>query len=77
MLSHLFKEHLHQLGVSNNQIIKVALDKKQYEAMRNPNTLYQYVVEKIEGQDKQFYLNARPIFPCWYGNKLAVTALSL
>jgi predicted AAA+ superfamily ATPase len=24
--------------------------------MRNPNTLYQYVVEKIEGQDKQFYL---------------------
>lgn len=35
----------------------------KYEAMRNPNTLYQYVVEKIEGQDKQFYLNARPLFP--------------
>ncbi len=56
LLSRLFKEHLRQQGVRENQIIEVALDKKQYEAMRNPNTLYQYVVDKIEGQDKQFYL---------------------
>ncbi|HHT15547.1 MAG: ATP-binding protein [Christensenellales bacterium] len=56
LLSRLFKDHLHQQGVGDDQIIEIALDKKQYEAMRNPNTLYQYVVEKIEGQDKQFYL---------------------
>ncbi len=56
LLSHLFKKHLHQQGIDDSQIIEIALDKKQYEAMRNPNTLYQYVVERIEGQDKQFYL---------------------
>ena len=56
LLARLFKEYLHQQGVDDSQIIEIALDKKQHEAMRNPNKLYQYVVEKIEGQDKQFYL---------------------
>ena len=39
LLSRLFKEHLHQQGVRDDQIIEVALDKKQYESMRNPNTV--------------------------------------
>jgi len=56
LLFRLFKEHLHQQGIDDSQIIEIALDKKQYETMRNPNTLYQYVVEKIEGRNKQFYL---------------------
>ncbi len=56
LLSRLFKDYLHQQGIGDDQIIEIALDKKQYEAMRNPNMLYQYVIEKIEGQDKQFYL---------------------
>ena len=56
LLFRLFKEYLHQQGIDDSQIIEIALDKKQYETMRNPNTLYQYVVEKIEGRNKQFYL---------------------
>ena len=56
LLFRLFKEYLHQQGIDDSQIIEIALDQKQYEAMRNPNTLYQYVVEKIEGRNKQFYL---------------------
>lgn len=56
LLSRLFKEHLHQQGVTDDQIIEVSLDKKQYESMRDPNALYQYVVEKTKGQSKQFYL---------------------
>ncbi len=56
LLFRLFKEHLYQQGIDDSQIIEIALDQKQYEAMRNPNTLYQYVVEKIEGRNKQFYL---------------------
>ena len=48
LLFRLFKEHLHQQGIDDGQIIEIALDQKQYEAMRNPNTLYQYVVEKLK-----------------------------
>lgn len=32
LLSRLFKEHLHQQGVRDDQIIEVALNKKQYES---------------------------------------------
>ncbi|HHW93647.1 MAG TPA: ATP-binding protein [Clostridiaceae bacterium] len=56
LLFRLFKEYLYQQGIDDSQIIEIALDQKQYEAMRNPNTLYQYVVEKIEDLSKQFYL---------------------
>lgn len=56
LLSYLFKEYLHQQGVDDSRIIEIALDKKQFESMRNPNTLYQHVLETIEDQDEQFYL---------------------
>ncbi|MDI9497708.1 MAG: ATP-binding protein [Bacillota bacterium] len=56
LLFRLFKEHLHQQGIDGSQIIEIALDRKQHEAMRNPNTLYQYVLERIEGHSQQFYL---------------------
>ena len=56
LLSHLFKEYLHELGVDDAHIIEVSLDRKENEAYRNPNLLYQYVLERMSNDSGQFYL---------------------
>lgn len=56
LLSHLFKEYLHEQGVDDAHIIEVSLDRKENEAYRNPNLLYQYVLERMSNDSGQFYL---------------------
>ena len=55
LLFHLFKAYLLEHGVEPSQIIEIALDKKQFETLRNPNLLYQYVLDHLN-QSKQAYL---------------------
>lgn len=55
LLFHLFKAYLLEHGVEPSQIIEIALDKKQFETLRNPNLLYQYVLDHLN-QSKQTYL---------------------
>lgn len=56
LLSRLFKEYLLESGVDAGHILEIALDKKESEEFRNPNKLYEYVLQRIEGDDGMFYL---------------------
>jgi len=47
LLSNLFKRELLLDGVDGAHIIEVALDRKENEALRNPNKLYDYILERI------------------------------
>lgn len=55
LLRHLFKERLLNSGVPADHILEIALDQKEFEAFRNPNTLYAYVTERISGNG-EYYL---------------------
>ena len=56
LLSQLFKEYLLESGVTSGHILEIALDKKESEEFRNPNRLYEYILQQIEGDDEVFYL---------------------
>lgn len=56
LLSHIFKDYLLTLGVPESRIIEIALDKKQFEDLRNPNSLYDYVLNRLSDSDEQYYL---------------------
>ena len=55
LLSCIFKDYLLGQGVSANHIIEIALDRKQFERLRDPNELYEYVVGHIGGTG-EYYL---------------------
>lgn len=56
LLSHIFKDYLHTQGVDDAHIIEVALDRKENEEYRNPNRLYQHVLDRMGDDKGQFYL---------------------
>lgn len=53
LLDPIFKEYLLSIGIKNNHIIKLELDKKENEIYRDPTLLNEYVMSKIE--DKNMY----------------------
>lgn len=55
LLSYIFKNHLLEQGVDAEHIIEIALDRKQFERLRDPNALYEYIVSRISG-DGEYYL---------------------
>lgn len=55
LLSHLFKDYLLSKGVSKDQIVEIALDKKEFDDLRNPNLLYTFILEKIS-EEMQYYV---------------------
>lgn len=56
LLSTLYKNHLLEEGVSGDCFVEIALDKKSNVKYRNPNLLFEYVVEKTQNPDKQYYV---------------------
>ena len=55
LLSHIFKDYLIANGVDVGHIIEIALDRKEFEQLRDPNKLYEYVVAKMNSSE-DFYL---------------------
>ena len=55
LLDPIFKRHLIENGVDEKYIIKLELDSIENKEYRNPNKLYEYVMQKIT-DDKMYYI---------------------
>ena len=56
LLSTLYKDYLLKEGVARECFIELALDKKAHMRYRNPNELYNYVLQKTQDEDKRYYV---------------------
>ncbi len=56
LLSTLYKNFLIKEGVENNAFVEVALDRKSDIKYRNPNLLYDYIVQRTKNQNQKFYV---------------------
>ena len=55
LLSTLYKEYLKE-GVSEDCFIEIALDRKANIKYRNPNVLYEYIIDKACDEEKRYYV---------------------
>ena len=55
LLTTLFKKYLVESGIQEDQIIEIALDKKEFDDLRNPNALYEYVLARID-TSRRYYV---------------------
>ena len=55
LLSQIFKDYLLDNGIKADHIIEIALDRREFEALRDPNLLCEYVLDRIR-EDGQYYL---------------------
>ncbi len=55
LLSNIYRRYLLESGVENDHIIDIALDRKTYENLRDPNELYSYIMERVNPHDR-FYI---------------------
>ena len=56
LLSTLFKNRLIEKGVQERDFVEVALDRKTDIKYRNPNLLYDYIIESTRDTDRKFYV---------------------
>ena len=56
LLFTLYKNYLQIEGVSDDCFIELALDKKAHIKYRNPNELYNFVLQKSQDADKHYYV---------------------
>ena len=56
LLSTLYKDYLKQEGVSEDCFIEIALDRKANIKYRNPNVLYEYIMDKACDEEKRYYV---------------------
>lgn len=56
LLFNLYKNHLIAEGAAEEQFIEIALDKKSDEKFRNPNILFEYVLNQASDDNKQYYV---------------------
>ena len=56
LLSTLYKNHLLADGVSEDQFIEIALDRKSGIQYRNPNLLFDHIIEKTKDINKKYYI---------------------
>ena len=56
LLSTLFKRKLLENGVSTNDFIEIALDRKSDIKFRNPNFLYDHIVQQTQDLSRKFYI---------------------
>lgn len=56
LLSHLYKQYLLQNGVGEDCFAEIDLELKSNIAYRNPNTLYEYVMEKCKDKQRKYYV---------------------
>lgn len=56
LLSTLYKQHLLAKGVPAESFIEIDMEKKRDVKYRNPNVLYDYVMQKTDDHNKRFYV---------------------
>ena len=56
LLSNLYKDYLKTEGVTDDCFVEIALDKKAHVKYRNPNELYDYVVNRTQDMNKRYYV---------------------
>ena len=56
LLSTLYKDYLKTEGVMDDCFVEIALDKKADVKYRNPNELYDYVVNRTQDMNKRYYV---------------------
>lgn len=56
LLNTLFKQKLMEGGVSADSFVELALDRKSNSQFRNPNKLYDYIIEQTGVEDKKYYV---------------------
>ena len=56
LLSTLYKKRLLEEGVTEDSFIELALDKKVHLKYRNPNELYDYIIQKSQEAGRRFYV---------------------
>lgn len=56
ILFELFKQHLLTTGVSEGDIISIALDQNRYAALRDPDELAEYIRKRTANADRRYYL---------------------
>ena len=54
LLSNLFKAGLLEEGVEGSHIIEIALDRREHDALRNPNKLFDYVLSRISDRGRYY-----------------------
>lgn len=56
LLSTLYKDYLKKESVSEDCFIEIALDRKANIKYRNPNVLYEYIMDKACDEEKRYYV---------------------
>ena len=56
LLSHLYKQYLLQQGVQEDCFVEIDLEPKSNIAYRNPNTLYDYIMERCQDKQRKYYV---------------------
>lgn len=56
LLSNLFREYLRNVGVDDAHIHSVSLDLKPFEALQDPNRLYEHFAERIRSDGRTHYV---------------------
>lgn len=56
LLSTLYKDYLKKEDVSEDCFIEIALDRKANIKYRNPNVLYEYIMDKACDEEKRYYV---------------------
>ena len=62
--------------MDNKYIIEIQLDKKEFQAYRNPHKLYEYILKNINDSDK-FYIFIDEIQLCYRVKKDGIDELSV
>ena len=56
LLSTLYKNRLLEDGIAEDQFIEIALDRKSGIQYRNPNLLFDYIIEKSKDKSRKYYV---------------------
>jgi len=64
LLFNLYKGYLNSIGIDDSHILEIPLDNKSFEALRNPNKLYEYILQSINETEK-FYIFIDEIQLCY------------
>lgn len=55
LLFNLYKNYLNSIGTDDSHIIQIALDRKEFDSLRNPKNLYNYILKRTNSTD-DFYI---------------------
>lgn len=54
LLSNLYRTYLLESGIHNDRIIDVALDRREFEVLRNPENLFRYIIERTSSPEMHY-----------------------